>query len=63
MPYGSGETPMVADRISDEKGRLGTVTGVHSSGVFTVRWDDGVVGINYSVAERFTLVFRAPEQE
>jgi hypothetical protein len=46
MPYASGETPKDGDRISDKRGRVGTVTGVHTFGIFTVRWDDGDTAIN-----------------
>lgn len=64
MPYASGETPKARDRISDKKGRLGTVTRVPDYRIFTVKWVDGVgVGINYTVADRFTLIFRASDQE
>jgi len=59
MPYASGETPKAGDRISDKRGRVGTVTGVHEFGIFTIKWDDGVAGINYTVADRFTLISRA----
>lgn len=61
MPYASGETPKDGDRISDKRGRVGTVTGVHNFGIFTVRWDDGATAINYTLADRFTLISRAPQ--
>lgn len=61
MTYASGETPMVGDRVSNNKGRIGIVTRVSDFGIFTVKWDDGIAGINYTVAERFTLISRAPE--
>jgi len=61
MPYANGETPMCGDRIGDKKGRIGTLTSTADSGIFTVSWDDGVVGINYTVIERFTLISRASE--
>ena len=32
-----------------------------SLSMFTVSWDDGAVGINYTVVERFTLISRASE--
>jgi len=67
MPYASGEIPEVGDRISDETGRVGTVTriivGPRSPTELTIRWDDGVVGIRYPVAEDFTLSSRAAQQE
>jgi hypothetical protein len=61
MPYASGEIPEIGDRISDKRGRVGAVTGVHNFGIFTVRWDDGDTAINYTVADRFTLISRAAE--
>lgn len=65
MPYASGEIPEIGDRISDKTDRIGTVThitlGQGSPIELTIRWDDGVVGIRYPVAEDFTLISRAPE--
>ena len=61
MPYANGGTPMVGDRIGDKRNRVGTVTRVSDFGIFTVSWDDGVVGINYTVVEGFTLISRASE--
>ena len=61
MPYANGKTPVVGDRIADKRNRVGTVTRVSDFGIFTVSWDDGVVAINYTVAERFTLISRAAE--
>jgi hypothetical protein len=61
MPYANGGTPMVGDRIGDKRNRVGTVTRVSDFGIFTVSWDDGAVGINYTVIERFTLISRASE--
>jgi len=52
---------MVGGRIADRRNRVGTVTRVSDFGIFTVSWDDGVVGINYTVIERFTLISRASE--
>ena len=51
MPYANGENPKVGDGISDDKGRLGSVATVYESEVFTARWDECVVDINYSVPE------------
>ena len=56
MSYANGETMKAGDCISDNRGRVGTVTGVHDYGIFTVKWDDGGVGINYTAADGFTLV-------
>ena len=61
MLYANGGAPMCGDRIGDKKNRVGTVTRVSDFGIFTVSWDDGVVGINYTVIERFTLISRASE--
>jgi hypothetical protein len=61
MPYANGGAPMCGDRIGEKKDRVGTVTRVSDFGIFTVSWDDGVVGINYTVIERFTLISRASE--
>lgn len=65
MTYASGQTPKVGDRISGNRGKLGTVTIIKSYGcvILTVKWDDGIVGINYNytAADRFTLISRAPE--
>jgi hypothetical protein len=63
MTYASGETPMVGDRVSNKMGRIGIVMAVPDHGILTVKWHGGAVGINYTVAERFTLISRAPEQE
>ena len=60
MSYASGETPKAGDRISDQRGRVGTVKGVHDFGIFTVKWNDGSAAINYTLADRFTLISRAP---
>jgi len=66
MPYAGGEIPEIGDRISDKRGRLGTVThisfGPRTPAELTIRWDDGIVGIRYPVAEDFTLISRAPKQ-
>lgn len=58
MSYASGGTPKAGDRIRDNRGRVGTVMGVHDYGIFTVKWDDGGVGINYTAADEFTLISR-----
>lgn len=57
--YASGETPKVGDRISDKRGRVGTVTAASDGGVFTVTWDDRGTGISYTMIEKFTLISRA----
>jgi hypothetical protein len=66
MPYASGETPEMRDRISNRAGRIGTVTRItlnlRKLPELTIRWNDGIVGILYPVAEDFTLISRAPKQ-
>ena len=57
--YAGGETLIVGDRISDKRGRVGKLSGVSDGGIFTVSWEDGAVGINYTVADRFELISRA----
>lgn len=57
--YSTGETPKVGDRINDKRGRVGTVTAASDGGVFTIRWDDGGSGINYTMIEKFMLISRA----
>jgi len=53
---------MIGDRISDTRGCIGTVThiifDVRGPGELTIRWDDGIVGIRYSVIQDFTLILR-----
>jgi hypothetical protein len=61
LTYASGETPNVGDRITDNRGRVGTVTAASDGGIFTVSWEDGVVGVNYTISERFTLISGASE--
>lgn len=61
--YSSGETPKVGDRISDKRGRVGTVTAVSDGGIFTVKWDDGDAEINYTLPGRFMLISRAVKSE
>jgi hypothetical protein len=49
---------MVGDSIRDKGGRLGSVTAASNGGIFTVSWNEGVVGADYKAAERFTLISR-----
>jgi hypothetical protein len=67
MPYASGETPEVGDRISNREDRIGAVAYVSTDWAgnleLTIRWDDGVVAIRYKKLEDFTLIRRAPERE
>ena len=61
--YAGGETLIVGDRIGDKRGRVGTVIAASGGGIFNVRWDDGAVGINYTVIDKFTLISRAVKTE
>jgi hypothetical protein len=67
MPYASGETPEMGDQISDKRGRVGAVTritiNVRKVSELTIRWNDGIVGILYPVAEDFTLISRAVKSD
>ena len=67
MPYASGETPEMGDRISDKKGRVGAVTRITINlgklSELSIRWNDGIVGILYPVAEDFTLISRAVKSD
>ena len=63
MPYTSGDTPMVGDSIRDKGGRLGSVTAASNGGIFTISWNEGVVGADYKAAERFTLISRLSERD
>lgn len=65
MRYANDELPMPGDRIRNSKGGLGTVTatlprsGKHSEPVrITVKWDEGIVDIDYDLASKFTLISR-----
>ena len=65
MHYGSGDTPMVGDRVMDSARGLGTVTGIScganigpNTARLSIKWDKGVVEIDYPSAEKFTLVSR-----
>jgi len=64
LRYANGETPMAGDRIKNSAGGLGTVTGIsgasgHSEPTrIAVKWDEGIVEIDYDFAAKFTLVSR-----
>lgn len=58
MPYIGGEIAMVGDRVKDAKGQLATVVELRGNNSFIVKWDEGVVGIEYPT-EEFALVARA----
>ena len=61
VPYATGENPMIGDLMSDKRGRVGTVTAAFTGGIFTISWNDGMVGANYTMAERFALIARSSE--
>jgi hypothetical protein len=63
MPYESGETPKVRDRVIHKTGRMGMVTDVqleqgHLKGEdqISVKWDDGGVGVGMALAREFALM-------
>lgn len=65
LRYASDETPMPGDRIQGKTGELGTVTAIvplsrtnSELARITIRWDEGIVEIDYSQAGGFTLVSR-----
>jgi hypothetical protein len=65
LRYASEETPKVGDRIKNRAGDWGTVIeifgppGAHSEPFrITVKWDEGIVEIDYEVATNFILVSR-----
>ena len=65
MRYANEETPMPGDRIRNSAGGLGTVTAVlplpaiHSEPAqIRVKWDEGIVDIDYDLASKFTLIAR-----
>ena len=61
MAYEYGEEPAAGDYIKSKTGRLGTVTEVKPGKNLIIKWDDGVVGISYKVAEQFELVSRSAQ--
>lgn len=65
LRYANDETPQPGDRIRNSTGGLGTVTAVlpvlagRSEPVqIRVKWDEGIVDIDYDLASKFTLVAR-----
>ena len=70
MRYGTGETPIAGDRIKDNTGGFGTVTAVlrgtrnnPEPSQISIKWDEGIVEIDYDIAGRFALVSRKPGVE
>jgi len=65
LRYANDEAPMAGDRIKNSTGHLGTVTAVSSGSSarsgpasITVKWDEGIIEIDYDVAAKFILVAR-----
>lgn len=66
MRYGTGEIPMTGDRIQDAAQGTGTVTGISLPATrvaepsrVSVKWDEGIIEIDYDTAVRFALVARS----
>lgn len=59
MSYSDGQVPIVGDRIENELGRQGIVTEALKDGAIVIRWDEGVVAIEYDSAREFRLIARA----
>jgi len=64
--YGTGEIPMTGDRIQDAARGMGTVTGISlpaEKGLeplqMSIKWDEGIIEIDYETATRFALVARS----
>jgi len=52
---------MVGDRVENEAGQAGTVTGLEfdrGNYEIAIKWDEGVFGIRYSITEEFRLITR-----
>jgi len=65
LRYANEEAPMAGDRIRNSTGGLGTVTAIFEGSSassaparITVKWDEGIVEIDYDLAGKFTLVSR-----
>jgi hypothetical protein len=63
--YGTGEIPMTGDRIQDAALGMGTVTAISLPATggpepshVSVKWDEGIIEIDYDTALRFALVAR-----
>ena len=67
MPYVSGEHPEVGDRVCDRHRRIGVVTHVIMWGSvrseLVIEWEDGTVGIRYTIPENFELLDRRGNKE
>jgi len=69
VPYKSGETPKVGDRIKNKVSRHGTVTEVKggieqiSDEKLTIHWDDRAVPIEKYSASEIVMVSRTSRRE
>ena len=68
--YDTGETPMAGDRVKDSAGGLGTVTAIcyatrnsPEPSQISIKWDEGIMEIDYDGGGRFALVSRRPGPE
>lgn len=66
MRYDNQELPQAGDRIRNSKGGFGTVTRTSpvrdqksEPSWIAVKWDEGIVDIEYDLASTFVLVSRA----
>ena len=56
---------MPGDRIRNQAGKTGVVTSVFNSSSdpsasrITIKWDEGIIEIDYPMAEQFTLISRS----
>lgn len=58
---------MAGDRVKNHAGNVGTVTSVTRATAddpksfhITVKWDQGVIDIDYTLTEQFILISRMP---
>ena len=57
MPYATGETPMIGDRIKDKQGQQAKVNQLEGDKIM-IQWDEGVLALEYP-PDDFFLVARA----
>ena len=65
--YGTGEIPMTGDRIQNAARGMGTVTAISLPAArgpeplqVSIKWDEGIIEIDYESAAGFALVSRSP---
>ena len=67
MPYSTGETPEVGDQIFDLQQRYGIVTHIvmwgSAQSELIIEWEDGTIGIRYTVLEDSELLSRRSGKE